>query len=164
MIYFFFTLLAIIPAGGIGGLPLTAPCTQAMDVMDLKRSFQILEVRYGASEKEVRQAYRDMVSVWHPDRFSGNPRLQTRAEEKLKEANAAYETLRSFYHAGEGEADSSGMSREKTARSARMEQEKSGEVSRTELFVETGTEVVLTLWAHLSKKVGRILSEPGKRR
>ncbi len=132
--------------------------------MDLKRSFQILEVRYGASEKEVRQAYRDLVSVWHPDRFSGNPRLQTRAEEKLKEANAAYETLRSFYHAGEGGSDSTGTSREKAAESARMEREKSGEVSRTELFVETGTEVVLTLWSHLRKKMGRILSEPGTKR
>ena len=83
-----------------------AAFTQATDVMDLKRSFQILEVRYGASEKEVRQSYRDLASVWHPDRFSGNPRLQTRAEEKLKEANAAYETLRSFYHEGEGGGDS----------------------------------------------------------
>ena len=65
--------------------------------MDIKESFQILDVRDGASEKEVRQAYRDMVSVWHPDRFSGKPRLKGKAEEKLKEANAAYETLRSFF-------------------------------------------------------------------
>ena len=146
------------------GLPLMAAFTQAMDVMDLKRSFQILEVGYGASEKEVKQAYRDLVSVWHPDRFSGNPRLQARAQEKLKEANAAYETLIPFYHAGEGRGASAGTFREETAESARMEREKSGEVSRTELFMETGTEVVLTLWSHLSKKVGRILSEPGKRR
>ena len=126
--------------------------------MDMKKSFQILELKVGASETEVRQAYRDIASVWHPDRFSGNPRLKRKAEEKLKEANAAYETLKSFFNGGE------------TAESARKEREKGreaengGEVSRTELFVETGTEVVLTLWAHLTRKMGRILSDTGKRR
>ena len=126
--------------------------------MDIKKSFQILELKVGASETEVRQAYRDIASVWHPDRFSGNPRLKRKAEEKLKEANAAYETLKSFFNGGE------------TAESARKEREKGreaengGEVSRTELFVETGTEVVLTLWAHLTRKMGRILSDTGKRR
>ena len=143
--------------------------------MDLKTAFQILEVRHGASEKEVRQAYRDMVNVWHPDRFSGNPRLKQRAEEKLKEANAAYERLKCLYHAGEGRAGSPEMSREETGRDGRKENERGDEVSRTELFVETGTEVVLTLWAHLSEKrgssggklggkLGRILSDSGKRR
>ena len=126
--------------------------------MDIKKSFQILELKVGASETEVRQAYRDIASVWHPDRFSGNPRLKRKAEEKLKEANAAYETLKFFFNGGE------------TAESARKEREKGreaengGEVSRTELFVETGTEVVLTLWAHLTRKMGRILSDTGKRR
>ncbi|MCJ7808625.1 MAG: DnaJ domain-containing protein, partial [Desulfobulbaceae bacterium] len=69
--------------------------------MDIKKSFQILELKVGASETEVRQAYRDIASVWHPDRFSGNPRLKRKAEEKLKEANAAYETLKSFFNGGE---------------------------------------------------------------
>ncbi|HIJ20093.1 MAG TPA: J domain-containing protein [Deltaproteobacteria bacterium] len=126
--------------------------------MDIKKSFQILELKVGASETEVRQAYRDIASVWHPDRFSGNPRLKRKAEEKLKEANAAYETLKSFFNGGET-AESAGKKKEKG-----REAEKGGEVSRTELFVETGTEVVLTLWAHLTRKMGRILSDTGKRR
>jgi curved DNA-binding protein CbpA len=38
-----------------------------------------------------------LANVWHPDRFVGNPRLQKKAEEKLKEINAAYEYIESFY-------------------------------------------------------------------
>jgi len=51
----------------------------------------------GASQDEVNQAYRDLINVWHPDRFANNPRLQKKAEEKIKEINAAYEYIRSFY-------------------------------------------------------------------
>jgi len=39
-----------------------------------------------------------LANVWHPDRFVGNPRLQKKAEEKLKEINAAYEYINSFYY------------------------------------------------------------------
>ena len=42
---------------------------------------------------ELDQAYRDLVQVWHPDRYSYNPRLQHKAEEMLKEINNAYELL-----------------------------------------------------------------------
>ncbi len=134
--------------------------------MDLKKSFQILEVRVGASETEVRQAYRDLVSVWHPDRFSSNPRLRKKAEEKLKEANAAYETLKSFFHQGgrndpreEERAESHGRKK-----SADRMAENGGEVSKTERFVETGTEVALRLWAHLAGKMGQIFSDSGKKK
>lgn len=133
-----------------------------MGSMNIKKSFQILDVREGASETEVRQAYRDMVSVWHPDRFSGKPRLKKKAEEKLKEANAAYETLRSFFSGGATGSGSSKTSRDRSAQSARNDNEKEGKVSRTELFAETGTEVFLSVWTHLSKKLGQVLSDNRK--
>ena len=47
----------------------------------------------GASPAEVKEAYRDLVQVWHPDRFGKNPRVQKKAEAMLKEINAAYEKL-----------------------------------------------------------------------
>ncbi|NJM95194.1 MAG: J domain-containing protein [Acaryochloridaceae cyanobacterium CSU_5_19] len=31
-----------------------------------------------ASFDEIREAYQDLVVVWHPDRFMGNPRLYKR--------------------------------------------------------------------------------------
>jgi hypothetical protein len=47
-----------------------------------------------ASDQEIEQTYRELVQVWHPDRFRNNPRLQLRAQEKLKEINRAYGLLK----------------------------------------------------------------------
>jgi curved DNA-binding protein CbpA len=64
----------------------------------ISRCIEILGLKPGASQDEVSKAYRDLVNVWHPDRFVGNPRLQKKAEEKIKEINAAYECIKSFYY------------------------------------------------------------------
>jgi DnaJ-class molecular chaperone len=63
----------------------------------IERCFDTLELKPGASREELEQGYRDLVNVWHPDRFNHNTRLQEKAQEKLKEINAAYEYIRSFY-------------------------------------------------------------------
>jgi len=42
---------------------------------------------------EIKQAYRDLVQIWHPDRFSNNTRLQKRAEKQIKVINAAHSQL-----------------------------------------------------------------------
>src|SRR6476619_272699 len=57
--------------------------------------YQTLELEPGASKAEIKQAYRDLAIVWHPDRFTDNPRLREKAEAKLKQINAAYEFLKS---------------------------------------------------------------------
>lgn len=62
--------------------------------MTVHRALQILGLEIGAGEAEIRQAYRDHVQIWHPDKHSSNPRLQKLAEEKTKELNLAFETLR----------------------------------------------------------------------
>lgn len=53
----------------------------------------ILDLDPGADSSTIRQAYLDAVNVWHPDRFKGHPRLEAKAQEKLKRINAAYERL-----------------------------------------------------------------------
>jgi len=58
--------------------------------MDILKCYKILELDYEASIDEAREAYIDMVRVWHPDRFTENPRLREKAEEKLKKINMAY--------------------------------------------------------------------------
>jgi hypothetical protein len=58
--------------------------------------YQILEIEPGASKEDIRQAYKDLAKVWHPDRFSNDPKLQQKAEEKLKQINAAYTFLKSY--------------------------------------------------------------------
>jgi curved DNA-binding protein CbpA len=53
----------------------------------------VLGLTPGATLAEIKQARTDLVKVWHPDRFSHDARLKVKAEEKLKEINAAYEWL-----------------------------------------------------------------------
>jgi DnaJ-class molecular chaperone len=57
--------------------------------------YRILELENGATFEEVKQAYKDLATVWHPDRFCNNARLQQKAQDKLKELNQAYEQLKS---------------------------------------------------------------------
>ena len=66
--------------------------------MTRPRCFDILDLDPGVSFEELKTAYRDMVNVWHPDRYAHNPRLQKKAERKLQELNAAYEEARRFIH------------------------------------------------------------------
>lgn len=64
---------------------------------DIDRYYDTLEVGPGATQENVRQAYRDLLMVWHPDRFPSNPRLQTKAQEKTIKINNAYEKVRSLF-------------------------------------------------------------------
>ena len=52
-----------------------------------------LGLQRNATADEVRQAYRDLAKVWHPDRFGSEARLKAKAESQLQEINAAYRTL-----------------------------------------------------------------------
>jgi hypothetical protein len=62
---------------------------------ELSKCYELLGVAPGASARELKQAYHDLAKVWHPDRFAHDPRLQQKAQEKLKEINDAYEQLTS---------------------------------------------------------------------
>lgn len=62
-------------------------------MMNLQRCYEVLELSPPISQADLKQAYKDLVQVWHPDRFAHNPRLQQKAQEKLKQINTAYETL-----------------------------------------------------------------------
>ena len=62
---------------------------------DLGKAYEVLGVKPGVSMRELKAAHRDLAKVWHPDRFLHDPRLQEKAQEKLKEINEAYELIRS---------------------------------------------------------------------
>ena len=63
-------------------------------ISDIESCYRLLEVDPTATVGELKGAYRDLVKVWHPDRFDHDPALQLKAQEKLKEINRAYETIR----------------------------------------------------------------------
>lgn len=58
----------------------------------MKNPYEVLEIREGASEEEIKLAYKSLVKKYHPDRYVNNP-LADLAEEKLKEVNEAYDYL-----------------------------------------------------------------------
>ena len=62
---------------------------------DLSKAYEVLGVKPGVSMRELKAAHRDLAKVWHPDRFLHDPRLQEKAQEKLKEINEAYEQISS---------------------------------------------------------------------
>ena len=64
-------------------------------ITDLSKAYELLGVKPGVSSTELKAAHRDLAKVWHPDRFVHDPRLQEKAQEKLKEINEAYELLSS---------------------------------------------------------------------
>lgn len=51
--------------------------------------YQVLGIGRGATDEEVKKAYRKLVFEYHPDRNPGNQE----AEDKIRELNAAYEVL-----------------------------------------------------------------------
>ena len=61
--------------------------------MDLRRCLKILELETIGSLQDAKRAYKDLVRVWHPDRFQNNPRLKYKAEQRLREINLAYKFL-----------------------------------------------------------------------
>jgi len=64
------------------------------DRLDPARAYRILGLPPGAGANEVKAAYRDLVQVWHPDRFPADSRLRAKAERNLQRINAAYAVLK----------------------------------------------------------------------
>jgi WD40 repeat protein len=64
---------------------------------DYIRYYEILGLKFNASSEEVKKAYRNLVKVWHPDRFHNNSSEQKQAEEKFKKILEAYEALKDYH-------------------------------------------------------------------
>ena len=67
-----------------------------MDAATLKEHLATLNVSEDCSDEAFTQAYRDLVKIWHPDRFAHDERLRLKAEEQLKLINHAYDSLRNY--------------------------------------------------------------------
>ena len=54
--------------------------------------YEVLGIKEGASEEEIKAAYKELVKKYHPDKYADNP-LSDLAEEKMQEINEAYDML-----------------------------------------------------------------------
>lgn len=59
---------------------------------NMDNPYEVLGIREGASDEEIKAAYKELVKKYHPDRYQNNP-LADLAEEKLREVNEAYDYL-----------------------------------------------------------------------
>lgn len=69
----------------------------------MRNPYEVLELREGASQDDIKAAYKRLVKKYHPDQYANNP-LSDLAQEKLKEINQAYDKLRGV----SGQGSSSG--------------------------------------------------------
>lgn len=63
----------------------------------ISAAYTVLECEFGASEEDVKSSYRQLVKVWHPDRFETDTKLKLKATEKMKLINEAYQLLVDYY-------------------------------------------------------------------
>ena len=59
----------------------------------MRDPYQVLGVPSTATDEEVKKAYRNLAKKYHPDNYHDDP-LADLAQEKMKEINEAYETIR----------------------------------------------------------------------
>lgn len=65
--------------------------------MTIEQAFQTLELPATATFDQVKQTYRELIKVWHPDRFPGDAKFQARATRKVQDINLAYDVLELHY-------------------------------------------------------------------
>jgi DnaJ domain len=68
-----------------------------MNTQDLSRCYQVLEIDERTLYVEIKLAYRDLVKIWHPDRFAHDVRLQEKCEKRTRDINYAYRQLNAYF-------------------------------------------------------------------
>lgn len=74
--------------------------------MNRDEALRTLGLEEGASEADIKAAYRETVQILHPDKFASNKKLQDRATEQFKHLQEAYDYLVS----GRGQTHAKGSS------------------------------------------------------
>ncbi|WP_202843286.1 J domain-containing protein [Luteimonas saliphila] len=83
------------PAGGLIGLLIGHAFDAGWIAPGKAKPYRVLGVTSDASDAEIDQAYRRLMSQYHPDKVAGAaPELRARAEDKAREINAAYDRIR----------------------------------------------------------------------
>lgn len=69
---------------------------------DIEQAFRILDLKPGATVREIVEAREDLLVLWDPNRLKSHPRLRSKAAVKIREIHGAYQVL--MQHAGQEEA------------------------------------------------------------
>ncbi|MBQ9630902.1 MAG: J domain-containing protein, partial [Treponema sp.] len=64
--------------------------------IDILKAYNSLGLQYGASEKEITEAYHSKLKMYHPDNKSSNEIVQKVANNKTEEIISAYNTIKKF--------------------------------------------------------------------
>jgi len=59
----------------------------------MEQFYQILKLKLGATEKQSKQTYENLVNLWDPEGLSRYPYLQQIAYQRKKQIELAYENL-----------------------------------------------------------------------
>jgi len=73
----------------------------------MRDPYQVLGIPSTATDEEVKKAYRNLARKYHPDNYHDNP-LEDLAQERMKEINEAYETIRTQRKAAQSGGQSYG--------------------------------------------------------
>jgi curved DNA-binding protein CbpA len=69
------------------------PDYTASTLDELKQAYALMQLDLSATALTIKQRYRRMASLWHPDKHPLNAPQQLAATEKMKAINAAYELI-----------------------------------------------------------------------
>jgi hypothetical protein len=65
--------------------------------MDLNECYKILEIEADATATQVKEAFRDLMQIYHPDHlYSFNPRIREKGKRKAAQINQAREKILSY--------------------------------------------------------------------
>ncbi len=105
---------------GVSVRPAGSPHAGATDRNDLadrgtEEALRTLELTAAATEKEIREAHRDLARIWDPDRLRRRGRLRTKARAKLKRINEAYQLLKDYRPTAGAGAPAAGETEQRAA-------------------------------------------------
>ena len=83
------------PLGGLVGLIIGHAFDEDWFRLSRDNPYRVFDLTSDASDAEIDQAYRRLISQYHPDKVAGAaPELRQAAEKKAREINTAYDRIK----------------------------------------------------------------------